>query len=230
MKFLKKVLLINLIIIIVFLAIFIIFIITPFGRPFGKALLLMPEIIPGAKVHPINLISKSPLLEQVEINSGKKKITTYIYRPDDFKKHPVIILTIPGGVPEKDVVVSYAKGFARAGFVVVVGDIPEIAIADKININRKQADDLVGIFQFLETNEHVDAGRIGYFGLCLGGSLSLLAAEDSQISSQVKFVITVSSAYDIQTIFEQIYTKSITENNSLRFWQPNQNTVLTTNR
>jgi len=230
MKFLKRVLLANLAVILAIVVSLTIFSLTPWGRVFGKTALLLPEVWPNAPVHLLNLFTKAPIVEEIEISSGQEKNKVYVYRPNDLRRHPAIILTMSGVLPTSDTIINYAKSFARVGFVIVVPDFPEISIVEKVSLKTEQVDRLINIFQSISQKEFVNPQKIGFMGACGGGSLSLVAAEDPLVSSQVNFVIAISPYFDAQTTYEQIYRKIIKEDSNIQSWNPNPATVLTTDR
>jgi len=230
MKFWKKALLINSAVILAILASLAIFFATPWGKPVLKTILLVPEVVPNFPIHPLNLFSKPLIIEEVEIFSDSGKIKGYIYRPNDSRKHPTIILMITGVLPNSDLVVNYTKSFVKTGFVVVVPDFPELSVVEKVSLKTEQVDHLVSTFKAISQRDFVDSKNISFLGACAGASLSLVVAEDPSIASKVKSVVTISPYFNALTTYEQIYFKVVKENGKNYSWQPQRNTILTTDR
>lgn len=222
MSFWKKALLINLAIILAILASLTIFFATPTGRPVFKTLLLLPEILSQAPIHPLRWMTKDPVVEGLSFLSENRKHKIRIYRPDDSEKHSTAILIISALAPDSELIEKYAKSFARTGFVVVYPEIPQIAAGETTVQNIT---DLKNLFEFLEKQSFVDPEKIGFIGICGGGAYSLLAAEDELIADKVKYVVTVSPYFDLKTVSQGVFTKSVSLDEKLSSWSPNPLTV-----
>src|SRR4030042_3792273 len=127
MKFWKKALLTHLKIISIIIGIFIIFFLTPFGKPFSKTLLLVPEVIPRFPIRPLNYLSREPQIQTIEFVSGERKIIADIYRLRDNKKHPAIVISL-GVLATSDSsdLFKLKKAFSRLGYVVVIPEFPDL--------------------------------------------------------------------------------------------------------
>jgi len=203
---------------------------TLWGRSFLKTTLLLPEILPSFPVHPLVLLTRPPVEDQVGVISGSKVIKTYIFRPNDSEKHPAIILMATGFSPTSGTITNYAESFSRIGFATFVPDFPDLSEVKKVSLKPEQVDDLVKIFQTVSKEEFVDSKKVGFLGICAGGSLALVAAEDPSISSQVGFVILVSVYFDGYSTIKQIYLDKIFEDSGGHDWTPAESTVLTADR
>ncbi|OGD85222.1 hypothetical protein A2164_01685 [Candidatus Curtissbacteria bacterium RBG_13_35_7] len=194
MKFWKKALLTNLKIISIIIGIFIIFFLTPFGKPFSKTLLLVPEVIPRFPIRPLNYLSREPQIQTIEFVSGERKIIADIYRLRDNKKHPAIVISL--GVlatSDNSDLVKLAKAFSRLGYVVVIPEFPDLISGfvwtDSVEI-------LVSSAEYLSKQDYIDKKRIGFAGFCVGGSVAIVAASQPQISEKIAFVGAISPYYD----------------------------------
>jgi pimeloyl-ACP methyl ester carboxylesterase len=75
-----------------------------------------------------------------------------------------------------------ARGLARAGFLVVVPDLPGLRLGE---ITPKTADATVRVVEATAARPDVRDGRVGLYGVSVGASLALLAAERPALASRV---------------------------------------------
>ncbi|AHY48088.1 Alpha/beta hydrolase family (plasmid) [Rubrobacter radiotolerans] len=104
--------------------------------------------------------------------------------------------TIPQG-REYEGVRNLATGFARAGYLVVVPDLPGLR-TDAITPNTVSETVEVA----LEVSERTDAknGRVGLVGVSTGATLALLAAESPVLRGRVSAVAGIAPYTDIRTV------------------------------
>jgi pimeloyl-ACP methyl ester carboxylesterase len=104
--------------------------------------------------------------------------------------------TVPEGreLPE---VRRLAEGFARAGYLVVVPDLPGLT---EDEITPESVDETVEVAR--EVSEHPDArdGEVALVGVSTGATLSLLAAERPSLEGRVSVVAGVAPYADIRTV------------------------------
>jgi len=213
----KKAILINLAVILAIVAGLAVFFTTPFGQPALKTILLVPEVVPSFPVKPLGWVSKAPAVSEVNLQVGDKEIKADLYRPKDNKEHPAVIFTLGTIVTRKDpAVTKFAQALARTGFVVLLPDLPDFLSGF---IWTDSVETLISSVQYLENQEYVVQDRIGLIGFCVGGSVSILAAEDKTISDKVNFIIAVSPYFDTYTSLKAIFTEQIGEPGNLRSWQ-----------
>jgi pimeloyl-ACP methyl ester carboxylesterase len=77
------------------------------------------------------------------------------------------------------------RGLARAGFLVVVPDLPDLRLGE---ITLKTAAVAVGAAQAAAERPDVRAGRVSLYGVSVGASLALLTAESPLLSNRVTVV------------------------------------------
>ena len=63
---------------------------------------------------------------------------------------------------------------------------------------------LVSALVYLSGMEHVYPDRVGMGGFCVGASMALVAASDSRISEDVKFISSFGAYYDLGDMVKQI--------------------------
>jgi len=124
---------------------------------------------------------------------------TLVARPGGEGPWPALLFvngTTPEGreLPE---VQNLARGLARAGYLVVVPDLPglrtdevtEETVSSALQATRATAD-------------HPDArdGRVGLVGVSTGATLALLAAEDPNMGERISVVAGIAPYSDIRTV------------------------------
>lgn len=222
MKFWKRALLINLAVILAIVAGLGIFFATPWGRPVFKTILLIPEIWPAAPIHPLRWITREPVVETVAIPSGSEEIVLNIYRPNDKKRHPAALFIMLGVDPRAELIVGYAKSFARIGMVIAVPNNKDYIT---LNVKTSHIKNSVDAFKFLESQDYVDSTHVGFIGPCAGGGYSLLAAADEEIADRVNFIVTIATYFDMLKGMSKVYPPVITQDDRSYNWNPNPLTI-----
>ncbi|HJQ28060.1 MAG TPA: alpha/beta fold hydrolase, partial [Rubrobacter sp.] len=112
---------------------------------------------------------------------------------------PAIFLvngTVPEGrkLPE---VRRLAGGFARAGYLVVVPDLPGL-MEDRIT--PQTADSATRAAREISTMPDAEGGKVAIVGVSTGATLALLAAEDPALEGKVSLVAGVAPFSNIKTV------------------------------
>ena len=84
---------------------------------------------------------------------------------------------------------SLARGLARAGYLVLVPDLPGLLQGELTEDTLQEVVDVA-----TETAERADArkGRVGLIGVSVGGSLALIAAQDPSLAGRVSVVVAIA--------------------------------------
>jgi pimeloyl-ACP methyl ester carboxylesterase len=82
-----------------------------------------------------------------------------------------------------------ARGLARAGFLVLVPDLPGLARGE---ITRRTLAGAITVARAAASRPDAKGGRVGFAGVSVGGSLALLAAEDRTIAGRTTVVVGVA--------------------------------------
>ena len=93
-------------------------------------------------------------------------------------------------------------------------------------LTLQEVDLLVGAFSYLRDAAYTDPDRIGFVGYCVGSSVSLLAAADPRISSQVKFVNFFAGYYSARSLLSAMTTHQIAVGDAVEVWEPNADAYL----
>ena len=90
-----------------------------------------------------------------------------------------------------------AEGFARAGFLVVVPDLPGLRSDE---ITPETVSETVEVAQAVAGRPDARDGEVGLVGISTGATLALLAAGDPEVGEDVSVVSGVAPYSDIRTV------------------------------
>lgn len=215
----KKSLFQSLIVFLILMTAFGAFLFTKWGRPLGKTMLLVGEVVPNFPVKPLKYFSKDPKVGEIKLKTSFGEVDADLYRPNDNKKHPVVIFTLGTIVTRRDpAVTKFTQALARSGFVVLIPDIPDFLTGF---VWTDSVETMKSSVAYLETQPFVDNKKIGFAGFCVGASAAIVAAEDDQIADKVAFISAISPYYDLISLSEAVITKQAEkENGGFEPWEP----------
>jgi pimeloyl-ACP methyl ester carboxylesterase len=149
-----------------------------------------PVLTPAAEA-----VSGEPGFEDVPVAGNP----TLVVRPAEEGPWPAIFLvngTVPEGrkLPE---VRNLAEGFARAGYLVVVPDLPGLT---EDRITPQTADATTQVAREISERPDVEDGKVALVGVSTGATLALLAAEKASLQGRVSVVAGVAPYSDIRTV------------------------------
>jgi pimeloyl-ACP methyl ester carboxylesterase len=110
------------------------------------------------------------------------------------------ILFVNGTVPEGRAypeVQNLARGLARAGYLVVVPDLPGLTTDE---ITGETVSSTAEVARAVADRPDARDGRVGLIGVSTGATLSLLAAQDPAVSERVSVVAGVAPYTDIRIV------------------------------
>src|SRR3712207_5194245 len=146
----------------------------------------------------------TPAAEAVSGEPGFKDVSVagnpaLVARPAGDGPWPAIFLvngTVPEGrkLPE---VRNLAEGFARAGYLVVVPDLPGLT---EDAITPRTADATTQVTREISGRPDVEDGKVALVGVSTGATLALLAAEDPALRGKVSLVAGVAPYSNIKTV------------------------------
>ena len=124
---------------------------------------------------------------------------TLVARPAGEGPWPAIFLvngTVREGrkLPE---VQNLAEGFARAGYLVVVPDLPGLKEGE---ITPETARETVDVAREVSERPDVEDGEVALVGVSTGATLALLAAERASLEGRVSVVAGIAPYSDIRTV------------------------------
>jgi pimeloyl-ACP methyl ester carboxylesterase len=149
-----------------------------------------PVLTPAAEA-----VSGKPGFEDVPVAGNP----TLVARPAGEGPWPAIFLvngTVREGrkLPE---VRNLAEGFARAGYLVVVPDLPGLTEA---KITPDTARETVEVAREVSARPDVEDREVALVGVSTGATLALLAAEKASLEGRVSVVAGIAPYSDIRTV------------------------------
>lgn len=184
-----------------------------------KAALFVPEIFPDAPVKPLRLVTAPSRLERESIQylGGAARLDTYV--PVQAGPHGGVILVLGARPVDQDdpVVTNFADGLSRLGVIVQVPASDGLAAG---RIDPSEVDLLVREYQALQSRPDVDRKRVGFIGLSVGASLSLIAAADPRIAGDVAFVNAFGGYFDARDLLLALATHSLEYAGKPATWDP----------
>jgi dienelactone hydrolase len=155
-----------------------------------SSVLNAPVLTPAAEA-----VSGEPGFEDVPVAGNP----TLVARPAGEGPWPAIFLvngTVREGrkLPE---VRNLAEGFARAGYLVVVPDLPGLTEAE---ITPETARETVEVVREVSARPDVEDTGVALVGVSTGATLALLAAEKSSLEGRISVVAGIAPYSDIRTV------------------------------
>ena len=176
------------------------------GRGLVKSALFIPSLIPGTPIQPIDWVTRSPRERSVSFSSGDNHYDGDLYLPATKGPHPALVLSIGVTTNLNDPRVrDLGQALARMGVIAFAPSSPGLLHGQ---IEPRQASLLASAFQYLLSHAGVDRRHVGFLGICVGSSLSLIASEEPQIASQVNFVIWFDGYYRLDELLASTITHS----------------------
>jgi pimeloyl-ACP methyl ester carboxylesterase len=131
----------------------------------------------------VKVVTAEPKVEEAVIAGNA---TTLVHPPGDGPWPAIVFVNgaTPEGRRQRDVQ-RLAHGLARAGFLVLVPDIPGLARGE---LSEQTLSATVDVAFAATRRSDVREGRIGLVGVSVGGSLALLAAADPLLAGRVTSV------------------------------------------
>ena len=197
--------------------------ITEPGCALVKALLFVPEVIPGIPIHPQQWLADEPIHQEVRFPFRGTEGVGDLYLPASDGRHPAVVLFLgvaPAG-PDDPRVVNLARGLARSNMVVLIA---WSEVMKSRRLDPEAIELLVGAFQYLEEHPSVNAERIGLGGFCVGASFAALAAEDERIRDRVAYVNFFGGYYDARDLLVAIASHTRFYGNVAEPWEPRDDT------
>ena len=155
-----------------------------------SSVLDVPVLTPAAEA-----VSGDPSFEDVPVAGNP----TLVARPAGEGPWPAIFLvngTVREGrkLPE---VRNLAEGFARAGYLVVVPDLPGLTEG---KITPDTARETVEVAREVSARPDVEDREVALVGVSTGATLALLAAEKASLEGRVSVVAGIAPYSDIRTV------------------------------
>ena len=149
---------------------------------------MLPNLL-GSGPMPLTLFSEAPRRSAIAYRPGEADLAELwlpAWASTDRQAGAILLVLGVNNVGRNHPVVErVADALARTGAAVLVPDSRTL-LEGRLTV--EEIDGLVLAFQALAERSEVDPDRIGIAGFSVGGSLSLLAARDPRIASDVRWV------------------------------------------
>jgi dienelactone hydrolase len=162
----------------------------------ARAVVVISSVLDAPVLSPaVEAMSGEPHSEDIFV-SGNPSL---LMRPEGEGPWPAILLvngTIPEGrkLPE---VQRLAESFARAGYLVVVPDLPGLMVD---RITPKTVKETTQVAHQISTRDDAEGGEVALVGVSTGATLAILTAEDPTLKGKVSLVAGVAPFADIRTV------------------------------
>ena len=137
----------------------------------------------------------SPRVEETRVAGRESTVA----RPGDGKRWPAIVFV--NGATERGhlhpEVQRLARGLARAGFLVVVPELPGLRHGE---ITLHTLGTLLAVARRTADRRDAKGGRVGFVGVSVGASLALVAAEESSLNTRVSAVAGIAPYVDLKEV------------------------------
>lgn len=164
-------------------------------------------------------LTSEPLVETVSYPYVGGTARGTLHRPQAGGRHGAVIFVLGINPDLNDALLQrFARLLARQGVVVLVAE--PVHLQDG-QITPQEVEGLIGAFQFLRAAPYVEPKRVGYAGFCVGASLSLIAAADPRISSDVKFVNFFGGYFSGKDLVAAMTTRQVALDGTRAPWEPN---------
>jgi len=197
---------------------------TKYGEAFVDAVLFIPQVIPSIPVKPLELVTDVPEKRLIQFPTETGVASADLYIPSEPGKHSGILFFM-GVVPpdsNEERIVALGEGLARSGLVVM---IPWLETQHTNQLVVQDIDDLVWAFEYLRSMEIVNPNNVGMGGICTGASMVMVAAQDSRISSNVKYINSFAGYYDALDMVRSVSSRSRFYGDQTSSWIPDKLTL-----
>jgi len=162
----------------------------------ARAIVVISSVLDAPVLTPaVEAVGEDPRFSDARV-AGNPSL---VVRPAGEGSWPAIFLvngTVQEGrkLPE---VRNLAEGFARAGYLVVVPDLPGLT---EDRITPQTADAATQVAREISGRPETEGGKVALVGVSTGATLALLVAEDPAIIGKVSVVAGVAPYSDIRTV------------------------------
>src|SRR5919202_1238572 len=162
----------------------------------GRAVVVVSSVLETPILTPaVEAATEEPLVEDT-VFAGRPAL---VAKPEGEGPWPALLF-VNGTVREGrnyPPVQNLARGLARAGYLVVVPDLPGLTTDE---ITEETVPSPVETARAVADRPDAEGGRVGLIGVSTGATLSLLAAEDPDIGERISVVAGIAPYTDIRTV------------------------------
>ena len=162
----------------------------------ARAVVVVPSVLETPVLTPAaEAVTEEPVVEDT-VFAGRPAL---VAKPEGEGPWPALLF-VNGTIREGrnyQPVQNLARGLARAGYLVVVPDLPGLTTDE---ITEETVSSTVEMARAVADRPDAESGRVGLIGVSTGATLALLVAEDEEVRDQVSVVAGVAPYTDIQTV------------------------------
>src|SRR5919202_6791573 len=162
----------------------------------GRAVVVVSSVLETPILTPaVEAATEEPLVEDT-VFAGRPAL---VAKPEGEGPWPALLF-VNGVVREGrnyPPVQNLARGLARAGYLVVVPDLPGLTTDE---ITGETVSSTVEVAQAVADHPNALDGRVGLIGVSTGATLALLTAERAEVSERVSVVAGIAPYTDIRTV------------------------------
>ena len=191
------------------------------AEPWLKAGTLFTDGVLRLPVRPLTWVTSEP--ERHEITWGGPGASSagrgLLTLPAGAGPHPALVLALGAEAarPDDPRVMRLADALARLG----VGTLHPLSESlDRGLVEPAEVERLVGAWRALREDPRVESRRVGFVGLSVGGSLSLIAAADDRIADDVWFVMAVGPYADAGLLAAETASGRFEAGDGRQGWEP----------
>ncbi len=137
--------------------------------------------------------TREPKVDSINVDG----VPVSIYRPEGRGPWPAIMF-VTGAHPlrrKEPVVQRVAEGLARAGYLVVLPDLPGLGVGE---LTTRTVDAAAAIAQEATSMRDVRGGRVALIGASTGASIALLLAARSELDGRISLVSSITPYADLR--------------------------------
>jgi len=183
------------------------------GRLFKRSMALYFVIMfPNRKWHLPKWLSPKINIEEYLIKIGNRKILPDIYRPNDNKKYPGMIVFAPLAKEGKrePLVVNFMKGLVGLGFTVMVPFWPNRSVG---TIYESDSNDLIECISWFSKSNHIKNEPIGIVAVSYGTGPAIIACANNEIQEKIRFLMSISGYIELLSVAKLVVTKQFSYKN-----------------
>jgi acetyl esterase/lipase len=163
-------------------------------RAAKRALIVLSGLLDLKLLNPaVNALTRRPRAESVEIAG----VPTELVTPSGTGPWPAFVL-VTGAHPlrrREPIVMKVAEGLGRAGFVVLIPDLPGLGEGQ---ISPRTVESTVRVVEWTAQREEVAGGHIVLCGASVGGSLALIVAGRPEVAESIGVVSSICPFADLE--------------------------------
>ncbi len=185
-----------------------------------EAALVLADIAAGDQPSRLKRIVDPPARYEVTYPFQEARGRGDLYRPA--RQAQAALLLVPGVAEagkDDPRLVAFATTLARAGFAVLVPDLPNLR---RLQVSAADAEELAAAFAWLVSDpELAPEGRAGMAAFSYATGPVLLAALDDQIRTKVQFILAVGGYYDLPRVLTFFTTGYFLHDGQWHYLRPN---------